>query len=257
MNCKICDGSLIPTFKTAVLKKHQVQYFQCENCNFVQTENPYWLKEAYNNAINLSDTGLVLRNTRYSRIITSLICIFFNKKQKFIDYAGGLGLFTRIMRDIGFDYYWMDLYAKNELARGFEYKKGEKYHLITCFECFEHFNNPIEETKKILELSENLIFSTELIPKPLPKIDDWWYYAPEHGQHIAFYSKKSFEILAQKLSLNYYNLDNIHILTKKNLGLKAKILLTNKYSKHILYFLSFIFENTIKTKTFEDMKNLK
>ncbi len=38
----------------------------------------------------------------------------------FLDYAGGYGVFTRLMRDIGFDFYWHDPYTQNLFANGFE-----------------------------------------------------------------------------------------------------------------------------------------
>ena len=57
------------------------------------------------------------------------------------NYAGGYGIFTRMMRDIGFDFYWLDKYADNLLTNGFEYNKKihKKIEAITSFESFEHF----------------------------------------------------------------------------------------------------------------------
>lgn len=257
MKCKICDSESVLIFSTKVLRKYTVSYFKCTSCGFVQTEKPYWLNESYENSINLSDTGLVLRNRRMTRIVTSLIFFFFDKKKKFIDYAGGYGLFTRMMRDVGFDFYWSDPYTKNELAKGFEMEKGERYHVATSFESFEHFDNPHDELKKIIEIADNIIISTELIPEPTPKVTEWWYYAPEHGQHIAFYSKKSFQILANQFGLYYYNLDNVHLLTKSKISFWGRLLFHFKYSKHVLYGISFIVGIFLKTKTFEDMAKLK
>ncbi len=53
-----------------------------------------------------------------------------------------------MMRDIGFDFYWNDIYADNLLARGFELNNLESLEVITALECFEHFLNPIEEFEK-------------------------------------------------------------------------------------------------------------
>jgi hypothetical protein len=43
------------------------------------------------------------------------------------------------------------------------------------------------------------MFSTLLVPEPAPKLEDWWYYGLEHGQHIAFYTRKSLAVLANSL----------------------------------------------------------
>ena len=31
-------------------------------CDFLQTEEPFWLKEAYESAIGITDTGIIKRN---------------------------------------------------------------------------------------------------------------------------------------------------------------------------------------------------
>ncbi|MBX2914239.1 MAG: class I SAM-dependent methyltransferase [Cyclobacteriaceae bacterium] len=209
--------------------------------------------EAYQNPINISDTGIIVRNYRQSRITTSLIFLFFNRHEKFIDYAGGYGLFTRMMRDIGLDFYWSDPYTANLLAKKFEIEPNRRYHLATSFESFEHFEDPTEGLGKILEIADNIILSTELLPSPTPNISDWWYYGPEHGQHISIYTQESFKKLAHKFQLHYYNLDNFHLLTKKKITIFGRLLFQFKYAKHILYILSFFIVWIIKSKTLEDM----
>ena len=255
MNCKICQSSSQKIFTAKVLYKYNVDYYQCSKCGFGQTEKPYWLEEAYISSMNLSDTGVMYRSERMSKIVTSLLWLFFNRKGIFLDYAGGFGVFTRQMRDIGFDYYWQDPYTKNELARGFEGDLNKKYDVVTTFESFEHFENPLEEVEKILKLSDTIILTTDLITIPAPVHSQWWYYASEHGQHIAFYSKESFKLMASKFGLNYYNAMNVHILTKKKLGVFGSLFFRFKYAKHLLYFGFFFINPFMKTKSIEDMNS--
>jgi hypothetical protein len=123
------------------------------------------------------------------------------------------------MRDNGFDYYWNDPYCTNLLAAGFEYeiKSGDKIELLTAFELFEHFIDPAE-TNKLLAISRNIIFSTQLLPKPIPEPDKWWYYGFEHGQHISFYSKETLQFIARKNNLNFYSTLGLHIFTEKRIN---------------------------------------
>src|SRR5574343_1414793 len=121
MRCKICNNNSEIVFKHKVLSKYDVSYFRCTNCGFIQTEEPYWLQEAYNNALNIDDTGLIKRNEVFRRKISVLLFFLFKRERSFIDYGGGYGIFTRMMRDLGFDYYWIDKYANNVCARGFEH----------------------------------------------------------------------------------------------------------------------------------------
>ena len=65
-------------------------------------------------------------------------------------------------------------------------------------------NDPMNDISKIFEYSENAIFTTEIIPKTNKQIEDWWYIAQETGQHIAFYSEESMQIIANHFNKNYY-----------------------------------------------------
>lgn len=255
MNCKICQNETTKIFNATVLYKHEVSYFQCKKCGFAQTEKPYWLEEAYESSMNLSDTGVMFRSERMSKITTSLITLFFNSKSVFLDYAGGLGVFTRQMRDIGFDYYWHDPYTKNALARGFEGNLNTKFELVTTFESFEHFEEPLLEVEKILKFTDTIILTTDLISKKAPEHKDWWYYGSEHGQHIAFHSKDSFKVMANKFGLQYHNMMNVHILTTKKIGFVGTAFLKFKFAKHLLYLGFFFINPFLKSRSIDDMNS--
>lgn len=247
MTCKICNKQTKQIFKAKILNKYEIDYFYCEHCGFLQTEEPYWLDEAYGESINISDTGYMQRNLMLSKKLTILLALFLDKNGKFLDYAGGYGVFVRMMRDIGFDFYWDDKYTTNLFARGFEYQNRDKYEAVTTFESFEHFVNPMDEIESLLKISKNIIFSTELLPNPIPKPQDWWYYGLDHGQHISFYSQKTFEFIAKKYNLNYANLGGLHLLSEKKISnLQLKVL---KLSKFGLYKL---LQKQLKGKTWDD-----
>jgi hypothetical protein len=48
------------------------------------------------------------RNINLSKMVATILLLFFDFRRKFLDYAGGYGVFVRLMRDIGFDFYWYD-----------------------------------------------------------------------------------------------------------------------------------------------------
>lgn len=218
MKCRICNQDSSVIFNAVILKKYDIKYYNCSYCGFLQTEEPYWIKEAYAESINLSDTGIMYRNLFLSSISSSILYCFFDRKKSFLDFAGGYGIFTRLMRDIGFDFYWNDKYSQNLIARGFEYKDTD-IELITSFESFEHFENPIEEIESMLEISRNILFSTELLPAIVPNPKEWEYYGLGHGQHISFYSMDTLKYIATKYNLNLYtNKYSLHLLTDKKIS---------------------------------------
>ncbi|MDQ5767542.1 class I SAM-dependent methyltransferase [Thiothrix subterranea] len=247
MICKICTKKSEKLFQAKIINKHYIDYFHCNHCGFLQTEEPHWLEEAYSESINVSDTGYVQRNLMLSKKLTILLSLFFDKDRKFLDYAGGYGVFVRMMRDIGFDFYWDDKYTKNLFARGFEYQEGDECGAVTTFESFEHFVNPMIEIDSLLKISRNIIFSTETLPNPIPKPEDWWYYGLEHGQHISFYAKKTFEFIAKEHNLNYANLGELHLLSDRKISnLQVNSLKLSRYGLH--KFL----QKKIKSKTWSD-----
>jgi len=218
LNCKICNHKVTNIFSEKVLNKYDVCYYHCINCDFIQTDDPFWLSEAYSEPINNEDTGLVGRNLLFAKLTSMLLYNLFHKNGQFLDYAAGYGLFTRLMRDYGFDFYWHDPYTTNLFAQQFEFdlSLNKKFELVSAFECFEHFEQPISEIEKLIKLSDNILFSTELYSDSPPKPDNWDYYAFSHGQHIAFYSLNTLKHLAKKFNLNLYtNGKSFHLLTHK------------------------------------------
>jgi len=216
MICKICTSDAEAFSKAEILNKYSIQYFKCPECGFIQTEEPYWLEEAYSEVINRSDIGLLARNLDLSKSTRSILKFIFNSNGKYIDYGAGYGVFVRLMRDYGFDFYWTDKFSDNLFAKDFEADLTKKYDVLTAFEVFEHLVNPCEEMETMLKYSDNILFSTFLVPSNNPKPGEWWYYATDHGQHVALYSKKSLEFLARKFNLNFYtNGKNIHLFSRK------------------------------------------
>ena len=250
MKCKICSYNSEKIFSGKIINKYNIDYFYCKNCHFLSTEDPYWLEEVYSTPISKFDTGHIQRNIHISKNLIILLTIFFKGRKNFVDYAGGNGILVRIMRDIGFNFYWNDKYASNLFSEGFEWDFSSNLEIeaVTAIECFEHFVNPLEEIEKIISVSKNIIFTTELLPTPIPHPNDWWYYSLERGGHISFYSKKTFQYIADKYNLNYFNLNNTHILTNRDNinNFKLKILKLKKFG------LSKILSLKYKSKTKND-----
>lgn len=220
--CKICNSETKNIFSANILNKYPIQYFQCKKCEFVQTEDVFWLDEAYEAAITKQDIGLLYRNRIITPILKTLIKINFDKKRNFIDYGAGYGVLVRMMRDFGYNMFRYDKYCTNIFAEGFDHDERDndiKYELLTAFEVFEHLVDPVKEVEKMLRFSDTIFFSTDVQPTKDITPDNWWYVMPETGQHIALYSMCSLEKLALQFNLNFYsNGKNLHLFTKRKLN---------------------------------------
>jgi hypothetical protein len=193
--CRLCDDSLLPQFNLTILGKHDVQYLECVNCGALQTEPPYWLDEAYGNKnLSILDTGAAQRN------ITNLAACFFVSKlfklTNVLEIGGGDGLLCRLLRDYEINCYIKDRYATPTYAQGFTNPNFDSADLVIGFEVLEHLPNPKNDLQDFFCRSPSaLLFTTGLYKK---QKKDWWYFSPESGQHVFFYSKKALQSIAVK-----------------------------------------------------------
>lgn len=210
MLCPICNNAGKRIFEGKIMRKYTIQYYQCPVCAFVYTERPYWLQEAYEDSITNVDTGIMQRNVDNVIIANALIKNFFDRNGTFLDYGGGYGIFTRMMRDLGYNYMWHDKYSENLVARGFEFEGCGNVELLSAFELFEHFEKPLDEIRHLFSMSKSILFSTLIYAEDFKykKFDDWWYYVPETGQHIGFFSRKTLEYMAGRFKVHYYKINN-------------------------------------------------
>jgi len=215
--CKICGGPSRYFDTATVLDRYQVTYSRCDNCGLVETEKPYWLAESYSEAIARSDLGLASRNVDLARKTRLLLSLLFGNAKKFVDYGGGYGLFVRLMRDRGFDFYRFDTYCPNIFAKGFEVgSDAVGFDLLTAFEVFEHLSDPVGELTTMLSMAPTIVLTTDLIPRlNPPKPHEWWYYATDSGQHVTLYTQEALCHLAKRCNLHLYSARNFHVLSRK------------------------------------------
>ena len=118
-----------------------------------------------------------------------------------------------MMRDRGYDFFHSDPFTNNLFARGFEDQPGTRYDLITAFEVFEHLGDPYTELAPTAAPPIG-VFSTGILPEPAPAVGDWFYFGPEHGQHITLHTIESLRVLGERLGFqlatNGYNLHLYH-----------------------------------------------
>src|SRR5687768_9149307 len=139
MICRLCGREAAQCGRQRLLS-HDVAIYRCSHCDLLQTETPYWIAEAYTQAISSLDTGAIQRNQVTVGIVLAMARVVgLASSARCLDWGGGHGVFVRMMRDRGFDFRWRDEYAQNLFASGFEGSLEDSYELITSFEVLEHF----------------------------------------------------------------------------------------------------------------------
>lgn len=207
--CRLCKANAENAFDCLILGKYDVALFKCSRCGCLQTEQPYWLEEAYS-AGNLTDrdTGSVIRNLNSQALIFAATKILgFPAGASIVDFGGGTGMLTRLLRDQGFDARCYDRYASNDLARGYD-DNGGRPDIICSFEVAEHLVEPAEELAALFKrCARMVIIGTETYRGQGP---GWWYLSPHTGQHIFFYTSEGMALIAGQFGYHYERIGSTH-----------------------------------------------
>ncbi|MDO8863361.1 class I SAM-dependent methyltransferase [Haliea sp. E1-2-M8] len=193
--CRLCGGKLVLKFSSTVLERYSVNYFLCQTCRSLQTEHPFWLGEAYQtSSLSLLDTGAAQRNLHNLAICYFVVKLF--SAPNVLDFGGGDGFLCRLLRDYEVNCYLMDSHASPVYAQGFTDPGSEILNMITAFEVVEHFSDPAREMDEIFSQGAKVVLLSTLLYEG--QGEDWWYLAPETGQHVFFYGEKAMELLAAR-----------------------------------------------------------
>ena len=222
--CAICDGLTIFTHRSRILDCYEADYYRCIDCEFWFVHEPTWLEEAYRESISRLDTGLVARNLRACRTLSSFIPATGEINFRGLDWSGGTGQLTRLMRDRGFNYFSTDLYTENVHARGFDFVEQDAIKLISLIEVLEHIESPLDFLKEIVERCEpnTVVFTQHLHENSNPP--DWWYFMNGTGQHISFFSEKTLNEIANALGMKWGKYGDLYYFTRLDFSNSPKFI---------------------------------
>ncbi len=238
MGCRLCGGTLSERFTLEVLGRISVKYFFCEECKSLQTEVPHWLDKAYDDSLSHADTGAAQRGIRNLAACFAVSTALGMKNV--IDFGGGDGLLCRLLRDYGINCFVHDRYAKPSYAQEFTVPNFSAPDMVSAFEVFEHLPHPAENLKELFEIdSKFILISTEIFSN---QTSNWWYLAPESGQHVFFYSRPALQVIANRFDYDVMILGEFIIFSKHGLitplrRQMLKFLLRRKMNKLIASLL--------------------
>jgi len=202
----------------------------------LQTDPPHWLAEAYAAAICVLDTGAIARNQITSRLTGRVANLLgLSAADRGLDLGGGHGVLTRMLRDAGWNFFWSDKYAENLFARGFEGPCEPGYALFTAFEVAEHLSDVRDEwTRWFACRPRALLIGTELRDR---RGEDWYYYLPEIGQHVAFYSAETMRYIGRLFDYQVLTSSNycLYLRSDLRLSIAQRVLLRGLFARNRLW----------------------
>lgn len=212
--CRLCGGTTVVAFSTKVLGRYWVPFYVCGTCHSLQSEMPYWLEQAYQQAIVATDTGAVRRSVICHAAITAIAKVL-GVKGRFLDFGGGTGMLCRLLRDRGFDAYVHDKYAEPIYASGFvldlqEVEPGS-IGLLSAIEVLEHCTHPATEIGELFAVRPQVLVATTI---PYRGEDEsWWYLGAVAGQHVFFFSPEGLGLLARQHGYHYFGAGAFHVFS--------------------------------------------
>ena len=254
--CPICDSNAQLLFEVKIFGVNR-KLLECmsRNCKHAFFGNVNWLDRAYSSAIADLDTGAVRRCLSIRKLIASIISINTNNATV-LDYGGGSGLLTRLLRDMGINCYHYDKYCNNVYAGPFA-GTDSHYDVVTMVEVIEHLLNPVAELEHIFKkYSPKIVLATTVLrPDVLDK--SWWYLTPSTGQHINFYSANSLKRMGRSLGYDVLISGTAVIFYKDKISASRRLLLEislNRYVKYIIYIYRSIFYRSSTQKDFQNLR---
>ena len=225
--CRICRSLGEQLFELQVLGKYQAEYWQCTNCRFIYIVDPFWLEESFASELNDLDIGSVDRCIVMADFVEVLIRSLKSPKSRFLDWGGGYGLLSRIMRDRGLDFVSHDIYTRALFVESSSISNSEIFEVVTMSEVALHLTDPVPVFKKIMESTNTLVFTAVIAPEVVP--NDWWYLMPDTGQHVAIYHEESLQALAEQLGVQVTSDGRFfHVLHRKSLGVKSRLIIKSR-----------------------------
>jgi hypothetical protein len=194
--CRLCaHAPLEPTCVQRVLGRYDVRYFHCQSCDLMQTEPPYWLDEAYQSSA--LDTGAIQR-TQNNADLTRAVATLLNVRpgEPCLDFGAGPGILVRALRDCGLRLSLArSIRRRTSSQQGFESTTDECYRLVTAFEVWEHLPDVAPALETFFAPRHDFLLISTFLHRGGHR-DKWWYYVPEGGQHVAFFSAKTMAYVA-------------------------------------------------------------
>jgi hypothetical protein len=196
-----------------------IYYYQCEECQFLFTRafDDWGFEEykahIYNQNYEIFDPDYV--EVRPKAIATDFQTLLedYGGKIRCLDYGGGNGLMTEIMRAKGFDFTsWDPLYdagvAEPDMAFDF----------VSAIEVAEHVPDPhvffAAIAKHLSQTGVGVIATHSLEMANCQPYTQWWYVSPLNG-HISIYANKTLDYLCGVNGLHVIHDEGWHIVYKE------------------------------------------
>jgi SAM-dependent methyltransferase len=211
-NCEERNGPVLPLTGVPVF------YHRCTQCGLVFTrafdhwDKSDYLRHIYNHDYVLVDPDYIdSRPANFAALVADFIKAA--RGLKCLDYGGGNGRLTALLRERGIDGTSWD-----PMGEDGDTPPAGPFDFISAFEVLEHTPEPAATVGQALDMLAQggvMLFSTLTIDALPPRSMDFWYIAPRNG-HITVYTRKSLQTLFGGFGFRVHHFNyNLHLAMKE------------------------------------------
>jgi hypothetical protein len=219
----LCGAPASPRLTFEVLSRFEAQLDECSTCGFIFVPDPHWLAGSFGSQLNRLDVGSVDRTMLVSQFLRGLLGPSPHRRNwKVLDFGGGDGLLTRLLRDAGVDCRWEDPYCEPTYAVGPDPDDVDRFDMVVMSEVALHLTDPLSTFVDLIGRSDRVLFTATVPPHPIPT--DWWYLMPSTGQHVAFYPTSAIATLAERLGASWCSDGRFfHLISRVPIGRSTRV----------------------------------
>lgn len=195
VQCPICQEAANSALQLRIHNKRSEPLFRCSKCSFYFFPKLDWLEQSFSEELNELDLGSVSR----CLLVADFVSAVFAPRHcdyRILDWGGGDGLLTRLLRDRGINCKWFDPYVKPRFVGDALYQSKSHVDVTVVSEVFLHLTDPVSTLRSLLSDSDVVVATAVVPPKKLNS--EWWYLMPDTGQHVSFYPKSALRALARQ-----------------------------------------------------------
>lgn len=223
VKCVICEGTTEIKLHVDIHDWQKQPLFQCRACSFYFFHQPDWLPQSFSAELNELDLGSV---ARCSFVADFMAAIFSSDREntRVLDWGGGDGLLTRLLRERGFDCVWYDPFVQPRFVGDAIYEGDSPVGVTVASEVFLHLTDPLRALRSLLAISDIVVVTAVVPPKQVNP--NWWYLMPETGQHVSFFPITALKELANRTDTCLYSDRRFfHVFADRRLSIWKRMLI--------------------------------
>ena len=157
--CPVCGAEPDQILTYDVLGGRTARLMACGTCAFCFVADPTWLRDSFTSQLNTLDVGSADRSLLVAAFVRGLLGRKRRQRWKVLDFGGGDGLLTRVLRDRGVDARWTDPFCEPAYAVGPPADEIDRFDLAVMSEVALHLTDPLATFRELLGRADRVLFT--------------------------------------------------------------------------------------------------